>query len=63
MKKIQELIGIGVVGALVGAFLGLLLYLFEPIGGSGFTDTVLVLALAGAISVSLTVWIISGDKY
>ena len=43
MKKIQELIGIGVVGALVGAFLGLLLYLFEPIGGSSFTDTVLVL--------------------
>jgi len=60
MKKILVL---GIVGALIGAFIGWIVQTYEPIGSDSVAEVMLYFALAGAIAVNFTVWMVGNNKY
>ena len=63
MEKIKRILGLGVIGAIVGAFIGWAIQTFEPIGPASVTETMAAMALVGAVAVNFTVWITSNDRY
>ena len=58
MPMWRRVLVISIIGAILGAIVGWIIQTFEPIGSASVTEVMLSLALAGAIAVNFTVWII-----
>ncbi len=63
MTNIKKILGLGIIGAVVGAIIGWVVQTFEPIGGVTVGESVVTMALAGAIAVNVIAWITMNDRW